>query len=646
MNVSDSNNLYKLTLAIVCSICSFLLIAIGINLLYHPDIAVITQKASKLLFVMWGLNPEPKEKLIYLSGIFLLPSFFILFLHIFRNRDFSEWEKRILELSCIFAYIAIAVTSLLQKDIYGNSNLFSSLFSKLVAYEYSLQFITLPFILMSILFILERKKIAKIDILYNWLGLIFLFIIPIIIIFYNNIYSFPPGIMHFDAVFYSQSQVNMGTPMLIDGFANTYGLYPHFLQPIFSIIGLSTFNFSFVMSILIVVCFASLFWFLLRETKNKILSIISIGSILMSYIYWRNYCVDSYFQLFPIRTLFPCMILLLASLYKTKKSKLYFILITAFCSIGLLWNPDMGIFTFIAWIAFAIYTHTVELTNWIEKIKKLVQLLGIAILILTIIFAAYSFIIYCHYGAFPDLTKLFSTILVFSGLGFYMLPMQIIHPWIIFAIWILIGLALSISAYLKNKGNYSIIFIASFICIGFFSYYQGRSHTAVFAATAPFMLTLLCLLISKINFNSKSILIQFFAYAGIFIFIMTIPAIVRYDILFFNNKNIIYGKHDMPDRIKADIAFIKQYSKPEEKIFIVDVSCQGILYNETQTISIFNPGYVELFFIKDVERLLKIIHEKQIKIFTRVNEADPSYIHVADNGSLGLYLSTDKPVNK
>jgi hypothetical protein len=454
--------------------------------------------------------------------------------------------------------------------------------------------------------------------------------------------SYPTVDWHFDAVFYSQVQVSEGTPMLVDGFTNTYGLYPHFLNPIFKIIGLNIHNFSLVMSILTILGFVSLYLFLLRETKNKWFAIIGFGSIILSYIYWENIRNDPYFQLFPLRTIFPFIVLLLASLYKTKRNKLFFMAITFFCSLDLLWNPDMGIFTYISWTAFAIYINTAELEKPKDKIIQGLIIFGGCMLVALLTFVLYFVTIHLIYGCSPNLSGLFSTIVVASGFGFYMLPMQIIHPWIIVAFWILIGFALSISSYFQNKKDYAIIFLMCFVCIGFFSYYQGRSHTLVFAAIAPFFLTLLCLLLSKINFKTKNKQIRVFAYSGIFILLMAFPALMRFDINFFGNKNILIKKPEVPENIKANIAFIKKYTSPNEKVFIVTPYLQGIYYNETKTISVFNPGYSELFFIKDVERLRKMVNEKRIKIFTNIKDVDPKFIRVADNGEIGFYWTNNK----
>jgi len=640
------NTLYKLNISIVLSILCFLLIALGISILYHPDISLIKLKAEKLLIpiIVWAVNPEPKEKLIYLIALIVFPSLIGLFLFLFRNKSFSIKQKTIIEIGSIITYCLLLLVTLLAKDNYNEWSLnIGTYFGGLIQYKMSyIDIIVTVLLFLFYTYVYQKKHVIGKKIFFI-LGVILFFILPLLTVFLGNITSFPHGSHHFDAVFYSQNQVENGVPMLVDGFTNTYGLYPHFLHLIFKIIGLSILKFTLVNSLLIVICFASLFWFLLRETKNKFISIIGIGSIIFSYIFWKHQFGDAYFQFFPIRTIFPCLMLLFASFFNTNRNKFLYVFISIFCALNLLWNPDIGIFTNFSWIAFVIYLKTIEKQNVIEKFKLgiITVFISISIVILTLV--CFQGIMFLSYKTMPDLSLLFSTIFVFSGLGFYMLPMQLIHPWIIFAIWVLIGFGLSINSYFNFKKDNAILFLLTLVCIGFFCYYQGRSHSFVFIALPPFFLMLLCLLLSKINIKSTSIQLKTFAIAGFFILMMTIPSMTRLNILFLSDKNILYGKNETPEMIKSNIAFIKKYTKPGEKILIrLTDNYQGLYHNATQTISVFNPGFIELFFNSDIDRLNKLLQSKQIKIFELIKLHYSTFIHVADNGEIGYYLNKIK----
>jgi hypothetical protein len=75
----------------------------------------------------------------------------------------------------------------------------------------------------------------------------------------------------FNPIYYTIGQVYAGSPMLVDGFTSTYGLYAHFLAPICRIIGLNVSNLTAVMSLLIVLTFALTLVAMLRMVKSKLL---------------------------------------------------------------------------------------------------------------------------------------------------------------------------------------------------------------------------------------------------------------------------------------------------------------------------------------------------------------------------------------
>ena len=647
-NVDKENkenfSIHKLSLAIVFSILCYIVLAIVINALYNPDIEGLLIKAKTIIreSLMYGVFPEPKEKIIYLLGISVIPIFIVLYIYILKDLILKYKVKKIIEIGSIFLYTVIGISTLFLKDSYFDNTLFKTYFNNLFTDNYSYIYILLTYLIVASYFILNISKNQIINRFLQWFCLVLFLIIPLFIVFLGNIYSFPPGPYHFNAVFYSQTQVFKGIPMLVDGFTNTYGLYPHFLNPVFHIFGLSTYSFSATMSILLVINFVSIYWFFTRETKNKWITLFGIGSILLNYIYWKNMSGDSYFQFFPVRTLFPCLMLLLASFYKTKLNIFYFILISSFCSIGVLWNPDLGVFTFLSWIAFSVYIHTIELPNIIDTLKRAIIIICIGVATLLTTFLVYSLTILYLYGSIPNLNLLFSTIFIFSQIGYYMLPMQIFHPWLIVAIWIIIGIGISLLSYKKGNNEYSIVFFMCFISLGALSYYQGRSHSLNFAGVSPFFLILLCLLISKINFNPISIQLRFFKYSGIFILLITVPSLIKYDILFFTNKNILFNiKAEMPQNVKSNIAFIKRNSKPGEKVLILidDNTLQGIYHNETQTISAFNPGIIDMFLMKDENNLHQMLKKNMVKVFNRIETADSTFKHIDDNGEIGLYLT-------
>ncbi len=78
---------------------------------------------------------------------------------------------------------------------------------------------------------------------------------------------------------------------------------------------------------------------------------------------------------------------------------------------------------------------------------------GMALVIVLGVWGGYALIIRLAYGAFPALTKMFSSLRVFSVLGFNMLPMPGIHPWNLVALVLLVGMAISLFALLMRSAT-------------------------------------------------------------------------------------------------------------------------------------------------------------------------------------------------
>src|SRR5262249_45929703 len=70
---------------------------------------------------------------------------------------------------------------------------------------------------------------------------------------------------HFTAVFSSVVQVHFGKALLINA-QGQYGLYAHFLQPLFALVGLSVLKFTLVMGLLLAASYVAL-WVFLQETS-------------------------------------------------------------------------------------------------------------------------------------------------------------------------------------------------------------------------------------------------------------------------------------------------------------------------------------------------------------------------------------------
>jgi len=156
---------------------------------------------------------------------------------------------------------------------------------------------------------------------------------------------------HFDAVFYSLSQVVQGKTILVD-LPSSYGLFPELIAPLFKIIGLSVFKFSIFMWLLQIISLISLFYLLTKIIKNTfILFIVTPSIILMTFANFGG-VIDAYYQYCPIRFFWPAISVLLFFFFCKNKSIYKSALISFTAAIASIWNFETGIMIF---ISYAIY---------------------------------------------------------------------------------------------------------------------------------------------------------------------------------------------------------------------------------------------------------------------------------------------------
>ena len=122
------------------------------------------------------------------------------------------------------------------------------------------------------------------------------------------------------------TQVYSGSALLTHGFINTYGLYPHFLNLLFHIIGLNVLKFTAVMGILIGISFIANFYSLKQFISNNIILFLGILTIIffpfLDFKYGQNF--DCNFAFYPIRYLIPSVLILLTTLYLKKRSQIIY----------------------------------------------------------------------------------------------------------------------------------------------------------------------------------------------------------------------------------------------------------------------------------------------------------------------------------
>lgn len=589
-------------------------------------------------------SPEPTERMRYIVAIIMFPFNIYIFNYIF-NKVLDRFANRSIK-RLYFGIITVLMLSifyLYQRDFIGNNFFY---LSNNYFYNNFTRSIFLFGVVLLLVFFSAKDNGSKVkDILHGMFDLCS--IILVLFVSFMNIYSIysvnDEGMFidHFNAVFYSVVQVFLGKALLVD-LINQYGLYPHFLEPIFKMLGLSVFKFTVIMAVLLSISFICLFKFLKDVVKNRVIAFLGFISLMFySYIFIKIVSIDPVFQYHPIRFFFPSLMIYLCSLYFRNNNKMLYYLSFVLYSVAVLWNFDTGIVVFLSWMIVLCYLELFR-TNLKITFKKMLfhVVTGITIFFVTV--GLYCLFIFSRYGSLPDFGSFFEYQKYFYISGFGMLPMKLIHPWNAVVLVYIIGLLYAArSAIFRNYSPKAImVLLLSVLGTGIFSYYQGRSHDFnLLHVSYPAILLLTIFvddLFHKIAKANKTIL----SYPKIRLITMSLQtnfiifSILLYFLassvfsLFFNLQYLIspvlnrqYSTFNkQPTRVTQNADFIKQYSNKGEEVLILSYH-SAFYYLESQTVSSLRiPGSSELFLKKDYNKIIEFLENgKNQKIFLDTN---------------------------
>lgn len=658
INITDNEEQQRLIeeilrwiLSIFCALGVYVLVANIIKSVYHPDINVLLQDADRLLISAGEVKPEPVEAMLFRSGVVVillsLLGFYTLFSKVQFVKSIAQKQTFLVISGICIVFIAAMIwfdfTALNPffsadgsqaqnaRDIPGRTNFdfyFGGFFLGKLILLYT--FILVP--LIACIFFLGYKK-------YNWennnlfnkatyvigyavFGGVVLASVAMSVFYFP--YAFETK-YNFNAVYYSMTQVNAGSPMLVHGFSNTYGLYPQFLNIIFHFTGLSVLKFTSVMAILIGLAFIANFYSLRQFVSNNIILFLGILTVIffpfLDFKYGQNF--DCNFALYPIRYIIPSTLIFLTTLYFKKRSQIIYwstFVISAFFA---LWNPEIGLVSYVSWLLLNVFLDFYSPGGKINGKKILFHLLA-GLLVIVAVFYTYKLLIYAIYGYMPDLGALFSTIQVFSKIGFDMLPMTLVHPWNITALILIISFVYAISKWYKKEitPKIALIFMVSFLGLGFFAYFQGRSHNWQLAQSSSMCLILLTLMgddlwdvVKRTNIlilNALFVILLFLISFSIFEIVFNTDRIGE----LVSQENDKTKQQEEQTRIESNTDFILKNSKEGQKIYVFTArQYQGLYFDGNKRVSAFNPGIGEFFLKTDRDRLVHEIYDSSFSIF-------------------------------
>jgi hypothetical protein len=383
-------------------------------------------------------------------------------------------------------------------------------YDKLTTYLSSLNFLVLipaALILIVILFFLlylfSLRKFLRTLLIENivFIGVL----VTVTSVAWSLVYTNPSN-FHFNVVLFPLAAINSDSPfipLVDDGFKSLYGGYYLWLGLLSRLMG------NNLLSIKIVVCsliaLQILLYYLITKAiyKNPLLRIlVFISCLFWSYLYGRVVRQDLYFQYFPLRTLFPCL-LLVTLLYISERKfldkatlsigfltiNLQDVLLDFIVAMALLSNFDSGIsvlimyFFIYIWNEFKIDGFSAE-----NMIKKLTAFSINLIMIIFIIIFGFRIIA----GEFINFLNYTGSTLKF-GSGFYGLPFTD-NIWMIFMVVYGFNIIQSFQSPIEDKSAKYRFVIAIWGIVSLF-YFVNRSHPwNLLGVSLPFFLSYGCLI--------------------------------------------------------------------------------------------------------------------------------------------------------
>lgn len=352
-------------------------------------------------------------------------------------------------------------------------------------------------------------------------GILSIFIVSSFYMRETYFYGTPHVEHHTNAYFYPIWKVWCGQYPLVD-FASLYGYYPYFFVGIMALCGGVTIKkFGVIIAILMAIIFLAMFYVLWVTCKNKIWAfagILAIECVLC--MYNAELTGEYYLQYYPHRMITLCIILAICCMHvryrqRHGRDSKYIEILGWICSgSALLWNLDTGLVVWLGWTIYLCFLHLLRKKmftkkTWIFIGKTILKCIATA----AISFILLLILTYILSGERVGFKELFFGQSIFYSSGFYMLNMNLLHPWLIIIGIYALGIVISVSHMrdiIEKEKTYDVTKIAMYfmmavVGVGAFLYFQGRSHNYVFVAIVWPAILLISLLLDDLSMLRKDV---------------------------------------------------------------------------------------------------------------------------------------------
>ena len=609
-----------------CSMLFTVTILIAVNLLiylFYPDSSeTLRIEAEKVISPIYHFRilPEPIERLQILTSLILMPLLIICSIKTFSSKIFSQISTAdymyFVNLTLCFSLLGILFYFAFKIDVpnfnkqiienigqEGLANLEIRNYFKIITND--IRFIATIVIYPIITFFIingipkKYKKFVNI-ILYLFVGIILLSLFLLSICNRDNYIG---AVDHLNMVLYTISQVQQGKTLLV-GLSTQYGLYPHFLYPLFKLVNVNVTSFSLTMSALTTISYSLIFLSLRKIIYNNLVTFLAfIAIIYFSYVSFfigpfdiniGNF--DIYYAYKPIRMLFPALILYLVFTYILTPKRNLYLFISFISSLSILWNFDSGIICFLSFYIYILYEKLIG-NNLKGFTMEFIKHTFISLTIFSITVLLFSSFIYFRSDSFPDWSLFLRLPAIFSSTYFFSHPMTLFHAWNLIFLVYLYGIYIGLHSILLGKKDAidKIAFFVAIFGLGISTYYLNRSHDFNLLQTLYPSIILLAIFLSKLlDKNNRTDLFQIKNLSIVmmisFILVLTLFQTLQpskiINALSIRIPDIIDNK--LTNQSVSDgIALVNFNTKPNDQVAII-ADLDSIIYLETKTSSPFS----------------------------------------------------------
>jgi hypothetical protein len=392
------------------------------------------------------------------------------------------------------------------------------------------------------------------------------------------------------------------------------------------------------------VALCSIALLLQRHVSNPLLGVVAFLTILIAtslHFLLNGNGAERYFQYFPIRFIWPTTGLLLFSIYLAKPSKFMLFMLGIIAGISVFWNLDTGI-PLVAAIGAALFGRAVMTKQQRPQLFLATLVFGI-ISTLTLVTCFVALQVKAQTPI--DLAAAITYQRIFYGSGFGMLPLPLpLHPWQSVLGVYLAGLIVALSGWSKSPEVklHDVLFCASILGLGLFTYYQGRSHVQNLVMVLwPAILIMVILADQTLQAVAKraappTIIVVALPFV-LFVALGTMTLLTSLPTIAAANRQVIATFYKVQDPLVAEELFFMRETRKERHCAILSQR-QGIYHAELGYASpLPGPGHIETILQSDLDALTAEALRPSVECI---------YLGIAPDSETYIDLNNDKIITR